>query len=93
MTGYAHADQNNFWRVHSAQDIYDDNSPLRLLKDGDVVRLMHMTTGAVYVFIHFNLLSYRPLPGGPGMSEEGEENFTPYHSPDHCFEKYWLRQF
>lgn len=45
MTGYSFIDPNSFWKIEKV------NNNLINIKDGDVVRLTHIT----YIYIKFNL--------------------------------------
>lgn len=44
VTGYSFIDPNNQWRIHKAKTISIEFDPLELVRDGDVIRLMHVNT-------------------------------------------------
>ncbi|KAJ1674361.1 Protein O-mannosyltransferase 2, partial [Spiromyces aspiralis] len=80
VTGYGHKDGNNDWVVHRAHSEGAGNylaGPVELVKDGDIVRLVHQTTGC-------NLHSHNvkaPLTA-TSLEVSGYGNYTMYPDPN-----------
>ncbi|XKL64652.1 hypothetical protein PGB90_004738 [Kerria lacca] len=44
ITTYTHKDENNHWRVKHYEKEYEEESPVKLLKHGDLIRLEHVAS-------------------------------------------------
>lgn len=44
ITGYSHKDMNNNWKVHKPDSILSDTDPVEYVRNGDIIRLMHVPT-------------------------------------------------